>query len=133
MSILFQIVEPSEIIEMNPVDTASYLYRSGDFFFGKRVRRFLETFLIGNYTTPVYITYWSVLHFLSGVLFVYICARYSLQSPYVLGFWLHTAWEAWQVAIGMSHPLRLIGHNGLIDILMDTALFMAGMWVFATV
>lgn len=114
---------------MPPADTASYVYRSGDLFLGARARRVLETFLFGNYNTLIYITYWSVLHFLSGVLFAYVCARYSLQSPYVLGFWVHTAWEAWQVAIGMSHPLRLTGHNGLIDIAMDTALFMAGMWI----
>jgi hypothetical protein len=110
------------------MDRSSYLYRSGDLFLGERARRFLETFLLGNYSTPVYITYWSVLHLLSGVAFAYVCAQYSLQSPYVLGFLVHGAWELWQIAIGMSHPLRLTGHNGLVDILMDTLLFLVGMW-----
>lgn len=108
--------------------TTSYLYRSGDLFLGERARRFLETFLLGNYSTPIYITYWSILHFFSGVVFAYVCTLYSLQSPYVLGFVVHALWELWQIAIGMSHPLRLTGHNGLVDIVMDTVLFMAGMW-----
>lgn len=115
-------------------DKQSYLYRSGDLFAAASVRRFLETFLVGSYRTPVYLTYWSVLHFVSGILTAYVLVRVDSTllpkvSPYWVGLGLHTLWEGWQVLIGMSHPLRLTGHNGFVDFVMDTALFMVGMWV----
>jgi hypothetical protein len=119
---------------MTATDKQSYLYRSGDLFAAARVRRFLETFLVGSYQSPVYLTYWSVLHFVSGVLTAYVLVELDPAflpkvSPYWVGLSLHTLWEGWQMLIGMSHPLRLTGHNGIVDIAMDTALFMAGMWV----
>lgn len=115
---------------MTAVDKQSYVYRSGDLFLGARLRRALETFLVGSYTSPVYITYWSVLHFVSGLLTAYVLMETNTKSPYWIGFGLHTLWEGWQVLIGMAHPLRLTGHNGLVDIVMDTVLFMVGMWVY---
>lgn len=121
---------------MVSTDKQSYVYRSGDLFFGARLRRALETFLVGSYASPVYITYWSILHFVSGLLTAYVLAEiYTVPgvSPYWVGLGIHTLWEGWQVLIGMAHPLRLTGHNGLVDIVMDTALFMAGMWVYDTV
>ena len=118
---------------MSTTDKHSYVYRSGDLFFGARLRRFLETFLVGSYASPVYITYWSVLHFVSGLLTAYVLTVTNTESPYWVGLGLHTLWEGWQVLIGMAHPLRLTGHNGLVDILMDTVLFMVGMWVYKVV
>jgi hypothetical protein len=117
---------------MSTSNKHSYLYRSGDLFFGSRIRRMLETFLVGSYTSAVYITYWSVLHFVSGMMFAYAFEKNLLSArrqPYWIGLGLHTVWEGWQVLIGMAHPMRTTGHNGLVDILMDTGLFMAGMWI----
>lgn len=117
------------------MDKHSYWYRSGDLFLGERLRRALETFLVGDYTTPIYITYWSVLHFVSGLLVAHALRWWgqTAASAYWIGLGLHTVWEGWQVFIGMANPMRLIGHNGLVDILMDTALFMAGMWVYTRI
>jgi hypothetical protein len=73
---------------------------------------------------------------LSGILFttLYLFARPNTNSTtlYLHGFLVHTAWELWQIAIGMSHPLRLTGGGNVFDICMDTALFMAGMWLTCT-
>ena len=106
----------------------SILYRSGDLFFSEKVRKFLETFIIGSYQTPVYITYWSVLHYVSGIINAYIFLWWGLKNPYVAGFVVHTLWELWQTLIGMAKPWNLTGHNGFVDIVMDTVLYMAGMY-----
>lgn len=103
------------------------------------IRRFLQTYIIGNPRSTFYITYWSILHFLSGILFtgVYLwfrpsiatatTASFSLNKEVVLyGFVAHTLWELWQIAIGMNRPFALSGNNNLVDICVDTVLFMAG-------
>jgi hypothetical protein len=107
------------------------LYRSGDLFFPREIRRFLETFLIGSYQSTIYITYWSVLHFISGVLTYILLTTYipNIKHPYSVGFVIHTLWELWQVYIGSSKPWNWAGHNGLTDFLMDTLLFILGMYV----
>lgn len=113
------------------MDKNGLLYRSGDLFFGPEIRRFLETFIIGSYQTSIYITYWSVLHLISGVLTYIILTTYipNNKYPYSVGLILHTLWELWQVYIGSSKPWFWKGHNGLTDFLMDTLLFTLGMYV----
>ena len=39
----------------------------------------------------------------------------------------HTLWEIWQMMIGMSHPCKIKGAGNLVDVLMDTSFFMAGL------
>lgn len=39
---------------------------------------------------------------------------------------LHTLWEIWQLMIGMSTLKRYRGSGGIIDILMDTVMFLVG-------
>lgn len=99
----------------------------------KKIRAFLETFLYGNYTTFIYITYWSILHFLSGIFTGVLFQRFSVKNVYWNGFLLHSAWELWQIMIGMSKPWNLIGHNGFVDICMDTILFMLGLALFQSI
>jgi hypothetical protein len=113
------------------MDKDGLLFRSGDLFFPREIRRFLETFLIGSYQTSIYITYWSVLHFISGVLTYILLTTYipNIKYPYSVGFVIHTLWELWQVYIGSSKPWNWAGHNGFTDLVMDTALFMLGMYV----
>jgi len=104
--------------------------RSGDAFLPRSIGTWLSTFLVGNYSSCIYISYWSILHLLSGVLTYIILQRYAfpqIENPYITGFLLHTLWELWQVFIGMSYPTKMSGHNGIIDTLMDTLLFMVGM------
>ncbi len=113
------------------MDKESLAFRSGDLFFGPEIRRFLETFLIGSYQSTIYITYWSVLHFISGVLTYIILTSYmpNIKHPYSIGFGIHTLWEFWQIYIGMSRPWNWAGHNGFTDFVMDSALFMLGMYI----
>ena len=95
------------------------LYRSGDVFLPKQVRTFLETYLIGGPTSIFYVSVWSFVHMLSGVL-----TAQFVTSSYKTGFWIHTAWEYWQIFIGMTKYKTL---RGALDIVTDTAFFMAGM------
>ncbi len=101
----------------------SLLYQSGDLFFNREIRAFLETPLVGSYQERFYLTYWSLLHFVSGILFALV------SKSYLAGFMVHSAWELWQVYIGMNKPWNLTGHNGIVDIVTDTLLFLAGMMV----
>ena len=106
------------------------LYQSGDLFLPTKARAFLETPLVGSYNETFYITYWSLLHFVSGIFFALIARVYKLQSPYLYGFFAHGAWELWQVYIGMNKPWNLTGHNGIGDITTDTVLFMLGLFIY---
>lgn len=97
----------------------------------KQIKKFLETFLFGSYDSYIYITYWSILHFISGILVAAVLvAKGHEKTLYWKGFLLHTLWEVWQVVIGMSKPWKLNGHNAFLDIVTDTILFMLGMIVY---
>jgi hypothetical protein len=92
-------------------------YASGDLFLPKPVRDLLETYIIGNDESLFYISLWSFMHMLSGVIFSFVSN--SLQGYIVV----HTVWEIWQIYIGMTpaHTLR-----GVIDIFTDTFMGVAG-------
>jgi hypothetical protein len=104
------------------------LYRSGDVFLPLPARVFLETYLIGNDRSLFYITYWSWVHFGSGVLTAWILLSYYPRwNFYLTGFVVHTLWEFWQIFIGMT-PWKTL--RGQVDIAVDTAMFMLGMVFF---
>ena len=104
------------------------LYRSGDVFLPLPIRKFLETYLIGNERSMFYITYWSWVHFGSGMLTAWILAtRYPGWDLYWTGFVIHGVWELWQVFIGMT-PWRTL--RGQVDVVVDTVMFMGGMVFF---
>ncbi len=106
---------------------SNWLYASGDLFFPASIRKFLETFLIGSYDSYIYITYWSILHFVSGILVATLLLKNKANNILLKGFLLHTLWEVWQTLIGMAKPWNLKGHNGFLDIVTDTVLLMLGM------
>ena len=95
-------------------------YASGDLFLPKTLRNLLETYLIGNDKSLFYISLWSFMHSLSGVLFSFV--NNSLWDYIVV----HTIWEIWQIYIGMTpiHKLR-----GVIDIFTDTIMGILGFLV----
>ena len=113
-------------IEMK--DTESWIYKSGDLFLPKEVRTFLKQYWIGNDTSLFYITNWTFVHMLSGVLTAYTL---SIWFPKVPLFWtgllLHTLWELWQMAIGMT-PIRTL--RGQVDTVVDTLAFLIGMYLY---
>lgn len=96
------------------------LYASGDLFLPKEVRGILETYLIGNDKSIFYLSLWSFMHMLSGVLYSFV------DRSYWNYFLLHTIWELWQLYIGMTpiHTLR-----GSVDIVTDTVMGLLGVWV----
>ena len=107
-----------------------YLYDSGDLFLTENWKKFLETPIIGTHNDSFYITYWSILHFISGIIFVLIFKYFNIQyNIYLTGLIIHSLWELWQVIIGMSHPWKLKGHNNLVDIIVDTLFFMIGVYI----
>jgi hypothetical protein len=120
---------------MNP-DTRSLMFRSGDAFLPARIRQFLRTYIVGGPTTTFYLNYWSVVHFMSGMLFaaVYHPFLFTSMKPttelYLAGFLVHTLWELWQIVIGMSRPFLMAGNNNFLDVIIDTILFMAGIRLF---
>lgn len=108
------------------MDKTSWIYRSGDVFLPKRIRIFLETYLVGNERTLYFITLWNFMHLLSGVLFaLFDSFVLKVPNPYATYFVIHTLWELWQLFIGMTTPdLR-----GFIDILNDTFFGFLGLFV----
>lgn len=101
------------------------LYLSGDLFLPKSLRSFLEQYWIGNDRSLFYVTNWSLVHALSGVFIGYLLM--NRDSYYTTGFYIHTLWEVWQLAVrNTADTLR-----GTIDVLTDTAFFMFGMFLIA--
>jgi hypothetical protein len=98
-------------------------YASGDLFLSKPVRDVLETYLIGDDKSLFYISLWSFMHMLSGVLFSFVSN--SLQGYLVI----HTIWELWQIYIKMT-PIHTV--RGAIDIFTDTFMGVLGFTLAAT-
>lgn len=90
-------------------------------FLDPRARAFLKQHIVGGPQSVFYISYWSIMHMISGVVFVLLFGPH-----FAAGFVVHTCWEAWQIYIQMTptHTTR-----GRIDIIVDTAMFMFGMWI----
>ena len=110
------------------VDRESLLYRSGDVFLPKPVRTFLESYHLGDSKSTVYITNWTLVHFMSGILTGWLLLNYAPKwNYYWVGFWGHTITEVWQIMIGMT-PVHTI--RGILDIGMDTLWFMGGLISF---
>lgn len=106
------------------IKETSLLFRSGDLFFTRRIRNFLETFIYGSYDQSIYVTYWSIMHFISGIICYLILRKYN--GVWLKMFVIHSIWEIWQIFIGMSKPLTVVGHNNIFDTILDTIFFMIG-------
>jgi hypothetical protein len=114
------------------------LLHSGDIFLSPKVNKFLLTDIIGNKNDTFYISNWSLIHLITGIIFGYIVNEYLvletsdllIDNYYFKMFILHTIWELWQVFISMSNPFKLVGHNNLIDTIVDTLLFMLGAYIY---
>ena len=107
------------------------IYNSGDFFLPKRVKKILDTDLIGTHKKTFYISGWSIVHTITGIImgYMYLYFKFDSKSYFLKLFIMHTFWELWQMVIGMSKPYRLTGGGNLIDTIMDTILFMVGVYI----
>jgi len=113
------------------------IYSSGDVFLPKIVR---DTLAIMVYKYPnvkddyiFYIQIWSIVHFISGVVFGYLyrSLKFNPSDYYYNALIVHSLWELWQIGIGMSKPFMLKGRNSAVDIVVDTIMFMLGTYVYA--
>lgn len=105
----------------SPCPPNDFFCKTGDLLLPKSMRRILETYILGDDNTLLYVTYWSVIHFLSGFFLVYF-----FQTSYWNGFLIHTVWEVYQILVRNTHIRTL---RGKLDIVTDTVLFMLGMGV----
>jgi len=102
------------------------LFLSGDLFLPKPMRTFLEQYWIGNNRSLIYVTNWSILHIVSGILIGYYLETYQpTYSYYSTGFWIHTVWELWQILVKNTPYWTL---RGQVDVVTDTVLFMGAMF-----
>ena len=111
------------------------IYSSGDVFLPEWVKSYLSTFLFKYPNVKddyvFYIQVWSIVHFVGGVVFGYFYLKLggSTLNYYYNALIVHTWWELWQITIGMSKPFNLIGRNGIVDIMVDTLLFILGAYL----
>jgi hypothetical protein len=103
----------------------SIVYRSGNLFLEKNSRIFLKQYWVGDDHSVFYITNWTFVHMLSGVVAVIALEQAGVRSLYLTCLILHTLWELWQLFIGMT-PLSV---RGMVDIIVDTIAFMVGVWL----
>lgn len=109
-------------------DKESWIYRSGDIFLPKEVRTFLQYYWLGNDTSLFYIINWTFMHFLSGVLTAHtLSVWFPKLNLFWTAFWLHTLWELWQMAIGMTKFKTL---RSQIDTVVDTIVFLIGVYIY---
>ena len=108
--------------------TEEILFKSGDLFLPTSLRRFLEIYWVGTNTSLMYVNNWSLVHFLSGIVVAQVITRTMPEKNlFRTSFMIHTLWELWQI-VGKN---TLIGTpRGQVDVLVDTAFFMAGVWVY---
>jgi hypothetical protein len=104
------------------------IYNSGDVFLPDNIKEILSYDIIGSHKKTFYISGWSIVHFINGILFgyLYLYFKYNKKDYIINLLILHTLWEFWQIIIGMSRPYSLSGRSNLIDTFLDTILFMSG-------
>jgi hypothetical protein len=102
------------------------LFRSGDLFLPKSLLRFLEYYYVGSDTSLLYVSNWTLVHVLTGVvLALYFIRSMSKKATLWRIFWIHSAWELWQI-LGQNTPIYTL--RGILDVLVDTSATMIGAW-----
>ena len=113
------------------------LFNTGDLFLPKKVNIFLRIYIIGNDNSYFYLNYWSMVHFMSGIIFGFLIDKYLLtpesnkliNNYYFKAFILHTYWELWQIFIENTD---ITTTRGTVDTIVDTVFFMSGVVLFKT-
>ena len=107
------------------------IYNSGDVFLPERIKNFLKKDIIGSTNKTFYITWWSIIHFINGIIVgaLYLHYNYNKKHYFLAMLSIHTLWEVWQIVIGMSNPMKTTGRGNIVDIILDTLLFMLGAYI----
>ena len=116
---------------MNKLWLQNIIYNSGDVFLPEKVKNILGMDLIGTSKKTFYVSGWSLVHLINGIIigYIYLYFKWDIRLYALKLFIIHTIWELWQVLIGMSKPYKLTGRSNLIDIIMDTIFFMSGAYI----
>ncbi len=116
---------------MTKMYVQNIIYNSGDVFLPERVKKLLSTDFIGTSTKTFYVSGWSIVHFINGIIlgYLYLYFKGNRKQYFFKMLILHTIWELWQMLIGMSKPYMLTGRSNLIDTIMDTLFFMLGAFI----
>ena len=107
------------------------IFSSGEILLPDTVNNTLRSNIVGSSKKTIYISVWSIIHIINGILFgyLYLVFKYDMKRYVINMLILHTVWEVWQMLIGIAKPYKLTGPNNLIDTFMDTLLFMVGAYV----
>ena len=118
-------------MNINTKNIYDIIYSSGNVFLPKKMQDILTTDLIGTSKKTFYVSGWSIVHFISGIIFGYLYLYFNgdIRLYTFKLFIIHTLWEFWQMLIGMSKPYKLTGRSNLIDTIMDTIFFMLGAYI----
>ena len=116
---------------MNETLLQQFLYNSGDAFLPEKIKQLLSTDFIGSSTKTFYVSGWSIVHFMNGIIIGYLYLYFNWdRRVYIFKlFIIHTLWELWETILGMSKPYNLTGRGNIIDMIMDTLFFMLGAYI----
>lgn len=116
---------------MNKKNIQNLIYNSGDVFLPEKVKYILGIDLLGTSKNTFYVSGWSIVHLISGVIigYLYLYFKGDVRFYTYKMFIIHTLWEYWQMLIGMSKPYKLTGRSNIIDIILDTIFFMIGAYI----
>ena len=107
------------------------IYNSGDVFLPEKIKKILGTDLIGTSKKTFYVSGWSIVHLINGIIFGYLYLYFKGDNRLYMFklFIVHSIWEFWQMLIGMSKPYKLTGRSNIVDTIMDTIFFMLGAYI----
>jgi hypothetical protein len=107
------------------------LYNSADLFLPEKIKNILLKEIIGDIHKTFYITGWSIIHMINGIIagFIYLYFKWDIRLYTFKLLIIHTIYEMFQMLIGMAKPCKLTGHNNFIDTIIDTILFMLGAYI----
>jgi len=107
------------------------LYNSGDAFLPEKIKQLLSTDFIGSSKKTFYVSGWSIVHFMNGIIIGYLYLYFNWDRRLYMFklFIIHTLWELWETILGMSKPYNLTGRGNIIDMIMDTLFFMLGAYI----
>ena len=118
-------------MKFNKVNLKKIIYNSGDVFLPEKIKKKLMYDIIGSHNNTFYISGWSLIHFINGLIFgiLYLFFNFNKKNYFKNLFILHTCWEIWQTIIGMAKPYKMTGSSNIIDTIVDTVLFMSGIYI----
>ena len=116
---------------MNKLWLQNIIYNSGDVFLPEKVKNILGMDLIGTSKKTFYVSGWSLVHLINGIIvgYIYLYFKWDSRFYFYKMFIIHTIWELWQMLIGMAKPYKLTGRSNIIDTIMDTVFFMLGAYI----